>query len=331
MPLKSLAVIYMLINKVNGKRYVGFTTNLPNRLLGHQARAKKGTHDFILSNAIRKHGWEAFEVSILVESWDAVYTKDVLEPLLIKEHGTFYELGAGYNMTWGGEGTLGYKRTPEQCAHLSQIKTGVKQNLTPEQRALRSARFSGENNPNYGVKTTPEKAAKISAGIKKALAEGRGRSEWTPERRAKASAVHKGKKASEESRRRMSDAQRGRPGRPHTEEHKAYMARVMKGRIIRPESVRQGRLSNADFLWVIQSKVDGTTYETWSLDALSKHIGVKDSTLRAVWDRKVNSIQIRKSHFTWDVIDKIPMTDEMRAVLASCKDPWRIQPPKTHE
>lgn len=322
--IRSSALIYMLVNKVNGKRYIGFTTNLPSRLSGHLARAKAGTHDFILSNAIRKHGWDAFDCTVLVEGWDIDYIKDELEPHFIKEYETYYELGKGYNMTYGGEGTLGYKRTPEQCANMSKRMKGRKPSEETRQRM--SIANSGEGNPNYGNRHNEETRAKISAGIKQALTEGRGVPVWTPERRAKVSAAHKGKIVSEEARRNMSKAQLGKPGHPHTEEHKQYMSEIMKGRIVKKESSDKLVLSAARHLWTIQAP-NGVVYESYSLLGFCKAFPVNPNTIVMKWDRKQRDIKVRKSSCLWEPLSRVDMTDEIResfkGQLGVC---WRIRP-----
>lgn len=319
----SPAIIYLLTNKITKKRYVGFTTNLPRRLSGHEYRAKIGSHDYILSNSIRKHGWDAFECTILAEHPDAEYAKNVLEPQFIKEMNTYYENGQGYNMTLGGEGTLGYKRTPEQCEHMSRTRKGKSRNLTSEQRAAQSAMFSGEGNPNYGKTHSPETRAKISTGIKRALIEGRGRSEWTEERR---------KNQSERSKQLGSDpkniarivelnkARAGKPGRPHTEEHKAYMSSVMTGRNISQESINKGRLSGATHLWVVEAP-DGTIYETYLLKTFCQSHDVNPKTLEAKWETKVKGVVKRKGSCCWKVHHKIAMTDEIRECFRDALDP----------
>lgn len=152
------ALIYMLTNRVNGKRYIGFTScGLLRRLRVHRSDARTGSH--VLGRAIRKYGWDAFDVSILVESWDPKYTKDVLEPHFIREYETHVKLNKGYNMTDGGEGAIGYKKTPEQLARQSAALRGKKRILTPEGLASRKASLT----PQFRLKISQAQMGHVCA------------------------------------------------------------------------------------------------------------------------------------------------------------------------
>jgi hypothetical protein len=88
-------VVYSLTNKVNGKKYIGQTTNYSRRMLGH----KKETHCVVLHRAIQKYGWENFDKEVLVETDKE--NVDELERRLIKEHKS--RIPNGYNIRAGGE------------------------------------------------------------------------------------------------------------------------------------------------------------------------------------------------------------------------------------
>ena len=87
-------IIYCLTNKVNGKKYVGQTTNYSKRMSGHQ----KKTPCVALYRAIQKYGWENFDKEVLVETDKE--NVDELETRLIKEHKT--RIPNGYNIRAGG-------------------------------------------------------------------------------------------------------------------------------------------------------------------------------------------------------------------------------------
>lgn len=92
--------VYKITNKLNGKEYVGVTTETAaKRWKRHCERAKDGTVTALYS-AIRKYGKDAFEVQSLIE----VGAKEDLmyyEPKCIKLYGT--RAPNGYNLTDGGE------------------------------------------------------------------------------------------------------------------------------------------------------------------------------------------------------------------------------------
>ena len=94
------AIIYLVTNTLDGKQYVGFTTNLTQRIRNHRLALKRGH----FHSAIRKHGWDNFAVDVIFEHDDEQWTLNVMEPHFIAWYDTYEN---GYNLTKGGEGTLG--------------------------------------------------------------------------------------------------------------------------------------------------------------------------------------------------------------------------------
>ena len=83
--------IYCITNTVNNKKYIGYTSiTMAERMGQHRKKARNGSKS-IIHNAIRKYGWDKFNVSILYEGKDALQKED----RYIKKNGT-------YNMTSGG-------------------------------------------------------------------------------------------------------------------------------------------------------------------------------------------------------------------------------------
>lgn len=309
--------IYLLINKINGKRYIGFTTDLEARKSNHINRANAGTHkNILISNAIKKYGWDAFDYIVIDSHPDAEYAKNVLEPKYIKEYDTYFENKKGYNMTYGGEGTLGYKRTEEEKRRMSEQRKGKKKNLTEEQRKKISENTSGENNPNYGKTHSKETRKKISEGIKLAYKEGRIKIKpKSKEHIEKLVQASKNRVYTPELRKKISDAKKGRPGHPHTEEHKKYMSEIMKGRKILKESIDKTRLGVAKYLWILKSP-SGEIYETYSMLLFAKINNVNPKTFESKWRAKINNEKRRRGTCKWEVLDKIPITEEIRKIFS---------------
>lgn len=120
--------IYVITNKVNNKQYVGKTVQEPKKYWKwHKNNVRKDKlNTKVLYRAMNKYGISQFEFEVIEE----VYVKEIklndklnyLEKYYIKEFGTFKE---GYNMTLGGDGNFGVKRSEEFKRNLSKIKTGV--------------------------------------------------------------------------------------------------------------------------------------------------------------------------------------------------------------
>ena len=105
--------IYKFTNRINDKVYIGQTYNLQTRLNSHKSKALNTKNKFY--NAVRKYGWENFELSIL--STITANTKEELSALLdkleieyIKQYNSYK---SGYNSTLGGHSKRGYKLSEE--------------------------------------------------------------------------------------------------------------------------------------------------------------------------------------------------------------------------
>ncbi len=96
-------LVYLIICKVNGKKYVGKTTkSLNQRWKEHIAFALKYKSQYLIHFAIRKYGVENFEIKQLcVAKSDFILCR--LEKFYIKKLNTLCDNKKGYNMTEGGE------------------------------------------------------------------------------------------------------------------------------------------------------------------------------------------------------------------------------------
>ena len=136
--MKVFGVVYLILNLVNSNRYVGQTVQPLKKRFNSHAKCKK---NMPISRAIRKHGKENFYYGV-IKSCASKEELDYWEKFYIVA--LYSKAPYGYNLTDGGEGTVGYVFTDEHRAHLS-------------------AALSGEKNHRYGKKNTPEHTAKIVA------------------------------------------------------------------------------------------------------------------------------------------------------------------------
>ena len=150
--MKVFGVVYLITNKINGKPYVGQTTQKLERRIKEHKRS-----DLYIDRAIRKYGWENFTVEVL-KVCGSKEELDYWEKYFIKARNT--RSPNGYNLTDGGEGTVGIKLTPEHCAKIVAAHTGKP--LSAEHRAKIGASISGEKNPFFGKTHTDEARAIMS-------------------------------------------------------------------------------------------------------------------------------------------------------------------------
>jgi group I intron endonuclease len=217
--------VYLITNKINGKRYVGQTSvSIEQRWRQHKCDATKGNTKH-LYKAIRKYGFENFEIKPLV----IVGTKqemDRYEQGLIKAW-DLRNPDKGYNLTDGGEGCLGLTHSEETRALLSRnakmlgIKPPSRKGCRPslEERRQMSERMKG-NTYGVGISPSQETRKKLSDANKgKTLSEEHKRKiaishigiKPTQETINKRLRTMAGYKQSEESNRKRSVATKGRP------------------------------------------------------------------------------------------------------------------------
>lgn len=146
-------IIYKVTNLINGKIYIGQTTNpFEKRKWEHLNRAKLNWQQ-LLYKAIRKYGEDNFNWCII----DFAYNEDELddkEKFWIKYYKTYIgeESCNGYNMTIGGESNKGAKLSEETRRKQSEARKGEKnpmygKTLSEEAKKRLREYFSGENSP----------------------------------------------------------------------------------------------------------------------------------------------------------------------------------------
>lgn len=150
--MEAFGVVYLITCLVNGKKYVGQTTQaLDKRINQH----KYG--DQYIDRAIRKYGWENFTVEVLKEC-KSKEELDYWEKYFIKVLNT--KRPNGYNLTDGGEGISGLEFTAEHRKNISAARTGKP--LSAEHRAKIGASISGEKNPFFGKTHTNKVRVQMS-------------------------------------------------------------------------------------------------------------------------------------------------------------------------
>lgn len=132
--------IYLITNAVNGKYYVGQTTQTPgDRMCGHRACSRQGS-PMRLHRAMRKYGPSCFQQQVLAVA-ETQGQLDLLERLWIAVLNST-DFRVGYNASPGGD-----SRSPES------IEKG-------------RLKLLGAGNPNFGKTWSPEVKQRMSEGRK---------------------------------------------------------------------------------------------------------------------------------------------------------------------
>lgn len=136
--MKQYNYIYLITNQVNNKIYVGkhHTDNLDD---GYMGSGK------IIKRAITKYGIENFTKEYLAFC-DTEEKLNQLEQFYIKK---YKAREAGYNLTDGGDGTIGYKHTEEDKIKISKAGKGRIKSEAECKKLSESKR--GEKNPMFGT------------------------------------------------------------------------------------------------------------------------------------------------------------------------------------
>ena len=127
-----IGYVYVHINKINGKTYIGQTIQKPEKRWGINGKRYLEGSQVKFARAILKYGWDNFEHIILYKGCSAML--DLLEEMYIKKYDS---INNGYNSESGGnknkilsketiDKIKKYKHTPEQIEKMRIAKLGKK-------------------------------------------------------------------------------------------------------------------------------------------------------------------------------------------------------------
>lgn len=156
--MKELQIgVYLLTNKINGKKYVGQSVDVNKRWKQHVSIAiNPKSRKYAIHNAIAKYGQDNFSWEILhyCSSFDE---SNMLETKLIKEHNSLHPFG--YNLNDGGNSHVPCDVVKEKIREKLKIvgtfigKKGKDhpnfgRKISQEQKENQSKRLSGDGSPS---------------------------------------------------------------------------------------------------------------------------------------------------------------------------------------
>ena len=187
-------LIYVIHCTINDKKYIGQTINsLDERWKEHVQASKDG--ETLLYRAMRKHGIDAFKISLVEECQDRIQLNE-REIHWISKLKTLGEFG--YNLTAGGQGCLSFQHDEKTKQHLSNVNKG--------------RQFSEEHRRN------------LSEAQRRRMT----RSPHSLEARKKMSEAAQAHRHTDETKRKMSESRRGKKRKPFTKEHRQRISEARR-------------------------------------------------------------------------------------------------------
>lgn len=243
--------VYCITNKINNKKYVGKMSKSVKDSKSYMGSGK------LIKKAIKKYGRENFVKEILEENV-AKEELSLREMFWIQKLNT--KLPNGYNLTDGGDGSIGLKRSQAQIEKHRKAMIGKKASEETKKKMSISAK---------GKKISSEQIDKL----KKALT---------------------GRKLSDDHKRKLSEAKRGRT---LSESQKLLISKKHTGKITPEETKIKMSLANKHKVEVQQLSLDGqviSTYESIT-DAIRKTGATRSSLFRClIGERKTHKGYIWK-------------------------------------
>jgi group I intron endonuclease len=157
-------VIYKFTNLMNGKCYIGKTNNIKRRIKRHLNDIKSSKTYF--HKALLKYGIDNFHINIVCICDDFNQLNEMEFHYIKQYKSRQYE--NGYNLTDGGEGSIGYIPTNETRQKISKSLKNRKFTKEWKQKISESKKrnYVKTEHPNYGKKLSIEVRQKISKSHK---------------------------------------------------------------------------------------------------------------------------------------------------------------------
>ena len=153
-------VIYCIINKLNGKLYVGKTVNFIKRMNSYRTNHHKAQPH--LFNATTKYGWDNFLIEKLEENIELESVLNERERFWIRH---LCSVEFGYNCTYGGEGQIPSEEVREK---IRLSKLGDRNPMKNEEtRKKVSESNKGRISPRRGAIMSDSSKNKVSEGLKR--------------------------------------------------------------------------------------------------------------------------------------------------------------------
>lgn len=145
--------VYLITNRINGKRYVGQSRNIYNRFCCYRSRRKRTEH-LSIYRAIRKYGIENFSFSVIEDC--------SVEKLFEREIFWIEQLSPEYNRNRGGKGNP----RPMSAETRARLSVAAKKQWAAKTASERRATLANLTGPRKGHAVSSETRRKIRKALR---------------------------------------------------------------------------------------------------------------------------------------------------------------------
>lgn len=219
----------------NGKKYIGITSKTAEDRFKAHCRSRK---KYAIDSAIKKYGKENVILTVLAEcdNWELLC---LLEQEAIEKFDTKYP--NGYNLTDGGEGTIGVLVSENTRKIMSLQRKGRLLSGETKDKISKSSKRNGISNETRLKMVLSRKGFKPSIETRKIWSLQRKGRIASDETRAKLSQALKGRTVSDEWRKKLSESNKGKK---RSEETKRKNSDARKGFKHSEESLAKMRINS---------------------------------------------------------------------------------------
>ena len=222
-----VTAIYCIVNLVNGKYYIGSSSNIHQRWIWHLGALKRNNHhSSILQHSWNKHGEDSFEFRVIEEC--------EIENLEMVEQYWIDAMNPHYNIARVAWSKLGCKHTSETKAKIGAAHKG--KIVSKETREKLSKH-------NKGIPLSEERKAKMKGNI------------ISEETREKISNALKGKPKSAETKEKMKASR--------TKEYKENLSKKLSGRKLSAEHIK--KLKQRTHTEETRRKIGNSHAKSWTV------------------------------------------------------------------
>ncbi len=138
-----IGIIYLIINKINNKCYVGQTVHT-FRVRYKKNKWWKYTTNSYLKNSVKKYGLENFEI-IILKYGKTIKELNTFEENYIKKYNSIWP--NGYNFVSGGENKKMHENTKRKFSNINSKTYKIKEIFTQQIYTIKNlSKFCKENN-----------------------------------------------------------------------------------------------------------------------------------------------------------------------------------------